>query len=143
MFQFDSKQCTGCGACAVACMDLHNLNLRRQKPLRVIQKTEQMKNSSLKVTYLSTACMHCSNPQCVKSCSMGCLEKDASSGIVRFDPTNCTGCQTCGEKCPFHAITFDLEGHLQKCDGCYHLVSAGANPVCAEVCPMKAISWKF
>lgn len=141
MFQFDGKKCTGCGACTVACMDQNDLDLTRQKPYRIIQKTENMKNGTLAVTYSSIACMHCENPRCVKSCPMGCLTKDIESGFVLYNETLCTGCQICAESCPFKAITFDSYGHLQKCDGCYARVSAGLNPVCVNICPSKAISW--
>ena len=40
-------------------------------------------------------------PPCVTACPVGCLYKDASTGLTRYDTANCIGCHSCAMACPF------------------------------------------
>jgi heterodisulfide reductase subunit A len=68
--------------------------------------------------------------------SAGSIEIEAATSEV--DPELCSGCKTCSDLCPFHAISFDEEKKISiinetLCKGC---------GVCVAACPSGAIKGK-
>ena len=64
----------------------------------------------------------------------GEIEVEATTAVV--DEELCSGCKTCSDLCPFHAISFDEEKKVSRvndtlCKGC---------GVCVAACPSGAIS---
>ncbi|MFX1423694.1 MAG: hydrogenase iron-sulfur subunit [Promethearchaeota archaeon] len=87
------------------------------------------KNVSDSIAQASGAAARASIPM-----QLGYVIAEANVAIV--DPTLCVGCGTCGNVCPYGAISFhpiDLISHVNEaiCKGC---------GVCAVACPAKAIS---
>jgi len=66
--------------------------------------------------------------------SAGSIEIEAATAVV--DEELCSGCKTCSDLCPFHAISFDEEKQVSRinetlCKGC---------GVCVAACPSGAIT---
>lgn len=66
--------------------------------------------------------------------SAGSIEIEAATAVV--DEELCSGCKTCSDLCPFHAISFDEEKKVSRinetlCKGC---------GVCVAACPSGAIT---
>lgn len=140
IFDFDSSRCVNCGACTIACMDQNDIYPQEgDKPFRVTTMVENGHGKSVKMTYLSIGCMHCSNAPCVQGCPSGVLYKDKETGLTLYDNSNCIGCHSCAMACPFGAPTFNNEGVMEKCDGCVERLKAGLQPACVMVCPFDAI----
>lgn len=136
----DSKKCTGCGACVIACMDYKDIDLSFQEPLRKITSKEWIRNGIVKVTFTSSACMHCEDAPCISKCPQGCIYKN--NGITDYDNSSCIGCKACASACSYGAISFDSNNKMQKCSGCIERLELGFLPSCVEACPQKAIIFK-
>ena len=80
------------------------------------------------------ACNHCDEPACMANCPVGAYQK-MDNGLVVQDHSKCIGCKKCLKVgCP---ALFVKEGKSyidpNQCVGC---------TVCAQVCPVGAISRK-
>ena len=137
LFDFDPAKCSACGACAIACMDQNDVDVEHgQQPYRKVYLYE----SGSELASVSIACLHCPDAPCVTACPVGCLYKDLSNGLTRYDTTNCIGCHSCAMACPFGAPKFDPQGKIVKCDGCADRVRRGYPPACVRVCPTGALT---
>ena len=162
------RKCTGCGVCAVACMDEKDI----QPPLlRKIVRKERMEGGELQLTFNSQSCFHCVTTRCATVCPTGSILRDTETGIVIHDNAPCIGCGKCREakRCVFdddpvnEAIEkaracdgfifgspvyyaspnfFNTDHIIQKCDGCIDRVRQGLLPVCVEACPQQALEWE-
>jgi Fe-S-cluster-containing dehydrogenase component len=140
IFDLNTENCVGCGACSVACMDQNDTDTERgEKPFRVVSTLEQGYRGETRWSYISVACMHCEDAPCIKACPCGCLFKDEETNFTIYDNTNCIGCHSCAMACPFGAPRFNEEGKMVKCDGCNDRVKAGLKPACVKVCPFDAL----
>ena len=136
ILDFDRDKCVGCGACAVACMDQNDIELKAgDEALRVIAHLEE----HTCFMDFSMACMHCEDAPCIKGCPTGCLRKDGETGFTVYDASVCIGCHSCAMACPFGAPRFGRDGRLKKCDGCAERVKHGMQPACVRVCPFDAL----
>lgn len=139
ILDFDPNVCCGCGACAVACMDQNDYDPKTgSAPFRTIFETEDTKDRPVFFHY-SVACMHCSPAPCITACPVGCLRKDPETDLTIFDNTDCIGCHSCSMACPFGAPSFNGEGKMEKCNGCYLRLQYGMEPACVRVCPTGAL----
>lgn len=137
--RFIPDRCISCSACVVACIDQRDIRVEAQEQTyRIVQQMEHVREGKLFLN-LSAACMHCSDAPCIKACPCGCLSKDPRTGCTVYDNTACIGCHSCAKACPFGAPTFNLEGKMEKCDGCSERVANGLLPACVKVCPMDAL----
>ena len=140
IFDLNTENCVGCGACSVACMDQNDTDTERgEKPFRVVSTLEQGYRGETRWSYISVACMHCEDAPCIKACPCGCLFKDEETNFTIYDHTNCIGCHSCAMACPFGAPRFNEEGKMVKCDGCNDRVKAGLKPACVKACPFDAL----
>ena len=136
----DLEKCVACGACAVACMDQNDIRPEEQEmPFRCVAAIERGEAAEHPILYLSTGCMHCEDPQCVDACPCNCISRDEATGMVVCDNRACIGCHSCALACPFGAPTFDRNGKMRKCDGCYIRIHNGLLPACVRVCPFGAL----
>jgi Fe-S-cluster-containing dehydrogenase component len=64
-------------------------------------------------------------------------------GLIIIDPVKCTGCKSCVDACPSHAIYFNEDLNIaQKCTGCAHLLDSGwKEPRCVDACPTLALKF--
>ena len=131
------EKCSACGACAVACMDQHDIDVEAGVcPLRHIYDVEALGREG----YLSVSCMHCDDAPCIAGCPSGCLKKDPETNLTIYDNTNCIGCHSCAMACPYGAPSFGTDGKMIKCDGCIERWRHGLEPACVRTCPTGAIA---
>ncbi|WP_328590235.1 4Fe-4S dicluster domain-containing protein [Parvibacter caecicola] len=118
--------------------------------------------NELRMRFLTLGCQHCENPACVKVCPVGATFRDEETGIVRQDYDKCIGCRMCMSACPYTGVrSFNWEEPaypqdfamgdanaaehqkhtVEKCTMCYHRVSDGRRPACADVCRAVARWW--
>ncbi len=138
-FSFVKEKCLQCFGCEVACKSWRNaeLGVRRRRVSNIWSgRYPDVKNASV-----SVACMHCTEPACVKACPVNAIAKRVEDGIVVVDKDKCVGCKTCLKECPFGAPQFGADGKMQKCDMCMNELDLSKEaPPCVETCPTKALS---
>ena len=133
--RYDSKKCTGCCACQMACLDQCDIRpLEGQNALCRIVELEHENQLS----YQFVHCINCG--ACAKVCPTGCLYRD-ENGWILANENLCIQCHSCSRACPFGIISFDLHtGTVKKCDGCIGRVLDGRLPACVHTCPTGALS---
>lgn len=154
----DSNRCVGCRRCEAACNKVNNLpapkipfedpsileEKRRTEAqvYTVVNRYENLKRGEL--VYRKIQCMHCAEPACVSACLVRALRK-TPEGAVIYNEDLCIGCRYCMTACPFSIPTFEYfdasSPTIQKCTMCYHRISEGIIPACAEACPVEAITF--
>ncbi len=136
-FVLDVNRCLGCGACVKACQ-LQNY-LPVQFVRRSIRKVEDHTPEGIRRFYLSSACNHCANPECLRICPTGAYAK-RRDGIVIHNPKKCTGCKSCTTACPFGAPKIHPQsGKASKCQLCYERIDRECLPHCVTVCITGAL----
>lgn len=139
ILDFNPDLCCSCGACAVACMDQNDFDPKTgTSPFRTIFETERKEDRPV-FTHYSVACMHCDPAPCITACPVGCIKKDEETNLTIFDNTDCIGCHSCSMACPFGAPSFNAQGKMEKCNGCYLRLRYGMEPACVRVCPTQAL----
>ena len=138
-FFFNMNTCIGCGACQIACQDLHDLLpgefLRHVKTLRVDTPDGDT------YVHFSGACNHCEDAHCVQACRTGAMHKE-QDGTVAVDASLCIGCGSCMWNCPNGAVSFSkTKGTAQKCDACKELREQGFPPACVLACPTRSLDF--
>ena len=146
-FTFDSRFCSGCKACQMACKDKHRLpvgvNWRR---VYEISGGEWRREGSAWVPdvyayHLSVACNHCALPVCLEVCPASAIWQ-REDGIVLIDPDRCLGCGYCAWACPYGAPQIDLhQGIMTKCTLCYDEIDQGRPPACVAACPLRSLDY--
>lgn len=137
-FYFDMERCTGCRACQVACKDKNDLDVgtifRHARSYTVGAFPDVVGYS------YSATCNHCEAPACITACPAGAIYK-AEDGAVIIDQNVCVGEQDCVKACPYGVPQVMPNGHANKCDSCYAIRMEGANPVCVDACPSRALDF--
>lgn len=145
-FYFDSRSCSGCKACQIACKDKHGLEVGRlwRRVYEITggsgwHTTGDVWQPDVQVYNLSIACNHCQDPICVDVCPSGAMYQ-REDGIVLIDPEICLGCKYCSMACPYGAPQYDARsGVMTKCTYCVDNLEAGQPPVCVAACPMRVL----
>lgn len=148
-FFFDSKRCTGCKTCELACKDYKNLDstVAYRKVYDYeggdwTQNSDGTCTTTAFVYHVSMSCNHCDDPACAKVCPTGAMHKDAETGLVSVDEGKCMGCGYCHMACPYNAPKVDRTvGHSVKCNGCAERVAEGKEPICVGACPLRALEF--
>lgn len=138
-FVLDVNRCLGCGACAKACQNGNQL-----APLlwRRIRRVEKISKDQIQIFYLSTACNHCGDPECLRICPSGAYAK-RRDGIVLHLSEKCTGCKSCVASCPFGAPQYNLQTNKAgKCQLCHERLDRGMPPFCIQACLTGALKLK-
>jgi anaerobic dimethyl sulfoxide reductase subunit B len=139
-FYLDLSRCTGCFACAVACMDQNDIEAGVEPTAwRQVFAVETGSGDQARVRYVSIACMHCEDAPCLMACPGGAITREPDTGIVKVAPELCIGCHSCSIACPFGVPRFGSDGIMQKCDLCSVRLENGLEPACVRVCPTGAL----
>lgn len=129
-------RCSGCERCVEACRK-HN-KLSDDTPDR--RKVSSFKREHDRTYFVSTSCMHCAEPSCMKVCPAGAISKDAG-GVVRVDSNVCIGCKYCFQACPYEVPKYNSVS-MDKCDCCLGAgVSLGDDPYCVRACKFGALKF--
>ena len=136
-FLIDQDTCIGCHACTVACKAEHDVPLGVNRTW--VKYIESGSFPDVSRHFAVMRCNHCDDAPCVTICPTGALfHRD--NGIVDFDTSNCIGCKSCMNACPYDALYIDPVDHTaQKCNFCAHRVDVGLQPSCVAVCPTQSI----
>ena len=139
-FYLDIDRCTGCFACAVACMDQNDLDVGAEPVAwRQVFKVETGAGEDARLRYVSLACMHCEDAPCLMACPTGAINRETGTRAVAVNAELCIGCHSCSIACPFGVPRFGKDGTMQKCDLCTVRLENGLEPACVRVCPTKAL----
>jgi Fe-S-cluster-containing dehydrogenase component len=142
-------KCNGCFGCYLACRDefasSDHLPYSAGQPaegkswMRVIEK-ERGSTPKVRVDYVATPCLQCSNAPCVNKSTDGAVYR-RPDGIVLIDPEKAKGNKNILSDCPHRLIYWNEEKSLpQKCTFCAHLLDMGwKEPRCVEACPAGAL----
>ena len=133
--------CIGCRLCEIHCIAAHTkykndlvkaFKKVAKRPLPGIIVEER------KPISFGLQCRHCAEPECVKACITGAMQKDPETGIVINDKARCIGCWTCILACPYGVIMRDISERkiASKCDFC---IENGTEPACVKNCPNQAL----
>lgn len=133
-FLVDLGKCVNCELCIEACRRENRLSDdtpdRRRITLFVNAKGENVT--------LSTSCMHCGEPSCLRVCPAGAISK-GDAGIVSVDQERCIGCKYCFQACPYEVPRYNSVA-MDKCDCCLGAgVPAGETPHCVRACKFDAL----
>ena len=91
-----------------------------------------------KAFFVPKLCNQCENPPCVQVCPVGATYQ-TKDGVVLVDRKWCIGCGYCIMACPYGVRFFHPVSHTaEKCNFCYHRISAGLKPACELACPFGA-----
>jgi len=133
--------CVGCRLCEIYCIAAHSkykndliktFKKLSKRPLPRIVVEEK------KPVSFGLQCRHCDDPECVKACITGAMQKDLKTGVVINDIERCIGCWTCILACPYGVIKRDYENKkiASKCDLC---MESNMEPACVKNCPNEAL----
>jgi len=129
----DTRRCTGCHGCTVACKSENDIPLGYSKSW--VEYIEKGEFPNVGRSFLPRLCNQCSEPSCVDVCPTGATFKREEDGIVVVDADKCIGCKYCIQACPYDARYVNPEtGTVDKCDFCLHRVSQGLVPSCVNTC---------
>jgi len=107
-----------------------------------IQRQETGQYPKVRVCYMPTPCLHCTNAPCLTADGAVYQRPD---GLVIIDPKKAVGRREIVESCPYGVIYWNEEKKLaQKCTGCAHLMDDGWKDTrCTQVCPTGALKLVF
>ena len=135
-FLVDMGKCVGCERCVAACREANRLS-EKTEDRRVVQVF--VGEDAMNV-YVSTACNHCADPNCLRVCPAGAISK-GEAGIVSVNKERCIGCKYCYQACPYGVPSYN-EVAMDKCDCCLSVgVAPGETPHCAQACIFDALRY--
>lgn len=135
-FMVDMGRCVDCEMCVAACRE--NNHLSDETPNRRTVAT--FLDSTGTNVYVSTSCMHCDEPNCMRVCPAGAISK-GEAGIVSVDKDKCIGCKYCYQACPYGVPNYNSEA-MDKCDCCLGSgIAPGETPYCVQACIFNALKY--
>ena len=135
-FLVDISKCVNCGKCVEACRKENGLSDDTPDRRRIECFTDSFGNE----VSISTSCMHCVDPSCLRVCPAGAIVK-GDAGIVSVNKDDCIGCKYCYQACPYEVPRYNSEG-MDKCDCCLTAgVAPGDTPYCVRACIFDALEY--
>ena len=165
-FLVDTEKCVGCGLCVDACKQENEIPYdapvsRTWVERYVVTKDGQTHADSPnagrdgytsneirgeaidpedieKAFFVPKLCNQCENPPCVQVCPVGATYQ-TDDGVVLVDRKWCIGCGYCVMACPYGVRFFHpVHKVAEKCNFCYHRITAGQKPACVQACAFEA-----
>ncbi len=139
----DLNRCIGCYACQVTCKAEHSIpaGIFRCK----IETFQSGRFPDIKKLFMPRLCNQCEVPPCIEACDDKKAIVKTPEGVVIINHHLCPSdikCEKCYEMCPYDAIDLHADtGKPEKCDFCYDRLQMGEQPVCAQSCMGKAITF--
>jgi len=143
---YDSRQCSGCMSCMLACSLVHDGEASTSRSR--IQIDRNVFNPYPQDIQIFV-CRQCPEPMCVKNCPTGACHISSENGNVRMiDSEKCIGCKACINACPYipHRPVFNVSENISiKCDLCanapYFSKKGGpfGEQACVTTCPAGAL----
>jgi Fe-S-cluster-containing hydrogenase component 2 len=127
--------CAGCGICEAMCSLFHEgVSGQALARSHIVRQPFTAKHSHV-------VCRQCSSPGCYSACPLKdrALCIDEVTGTVYVDESECIGCGTCIDACPFdppHVKMNTMKNVVFKCDLCR---GREGGPICIEYCPFQAL----
>jgi molybdopterin-containing oxidoreductase family iron-sulfur binding subunit len=156
----NKNRCCGCQGCTVACKQT-NATEPGVFYTKVLHE-EHGKYPNTRVAFMPLICNHCDKAPCVEVCPTQASKKLAD-GTVQITESECIGCKSCMEVCPYGARYYHdpdkkpayWQGQGQdiyekkrfgehkpntvsKCTFCVSRRARGMPPACVETCPTTA-----
>ena len=132
-FLIDLNRCLGCHSCEFSCKNKNHLDILSYR------KVLDLKRRNNVVSFLSMACNHCADPQCIRVCPKNCYQK-LRNGIVLHEPVDCEGCKSCIGACPFEVPKYNhATKKISKCNLCISRLREGLPPACVSSCISEAL----
>lgn len=117
------QNCSGCGACRLACAIANFDEVRPARALLTIEGRFPAPGD-----YRIHLCDQCG--ACAEACPEEAIEQ--VDGVYRVIPERCSGCMTCVDACPYGVMmTLPGDETPSKCTLCGE---------CAAICPREAIA---
>uniref|UniRef100_A0A7V4N4S3 4Fe-4S dicluster domain-containing protein n=1 Tax=Thermodesulfobacterium geofontis TaxID=1295609 RepID=A0A7V4N4S3_9BACT len=137
------NRCIGCFACIVHCKINKELG-PGPKLCNIIPKEIKIEDGRVIQRFVFMTCFHCKDPECMKVCPTGAIQKREKDGIVFINSDLCTGCKECITACPWGIPQFNPEtGKVVKCDYCKDRIDQGLLPACVSKCTTHALKWEL
>lgn len=159
-YAIDIDKCIGCGRCADACKNENKVSREDANYRTWIERYVVRQDGSVAVDspdggiapfppvdnpatvaksfFVPKMCSHCEKSPCEQVCPVG-ASFFTPDGVVLIDQKYCIGCAYCIQACPYGCRYFNEATHTAgKCTLCYHRITKGLVPACAEVCPTGA-----
>ena len=148
---YDSTLCMGCQNCEFSCAEAHGLEEPTDSPeIGLVRKADDKHRTVINLhetskgeIYMKTQCMHCNIPACDAACLTQAMHK-TKPGPVVWRGDKCMGCRYCMISCPFDSPKFEYASthpKIVKCTMCAERIKENKQPVCAENCPMGAVTF--
>ena len=135
MLVINSKRCTGCRLCELACSFWHTG--------KACPSVFQPSVSRIKVRLFSKegysvpgVCLQCQECYCITACDAKAMHKNEETGAIEIDESLCIGCKACLSVCPYEGMGYDfVRDKAIVCDLCR------GDPECVKYCFSGAIQW--
>jgi len=166
VFLVDTEACTGCGLCVKACKTENEIPLEAPITRTWVERyvvtrdgeahvdspkgglegftDPQIRGETIdpedisKAFFVPKLCNQCENPPCVQVCPVGATYQ-TNDGVVLVDREWCIGCGYCIMACPYGVRFFHpVHKTAEKCNFCYHRITAGMEAACVQACPFEA-----